>query len=289
MRLYRGDLVLGVFGNRYATDAFEGEVISTSKLSLLTGAGMVGSVCSVHRQCQRPTKLAFRGLLVDENHQVVNLKERLFPRPSVPPARLNVVLLIGSGMDTGKTTVAARLVRALSARRLSVAACKLTGSVSHQDQLELRSAVACQVRDFSDYGFPSTYLCSREELLDLFHVMLADVERSRPDVIIMEIADGILQRETDILIREQALHERSLGVVFTAPCASSALYGVERLQALNHRVLAVSGVVTNSPLYVRELESNSSVPVRSSFGNRLAEVIGERLRAEPSEACVMEP
>src|SRR5687767_3360786 len=44
MRIYIGDLIVGVFGNRYATDAFEGEVEGIRNLSLLTASGMVGTL-----------------------------------------------------------------------------------------------------------------------------------------------------------------------------------------------------------------------------------------------------
>jgi len=43
LRLYENDLFVGVFGNRYATDGFEGRVGRLDKLGMLTGAGMVGT------------------------------------------------------------------------------------------------------------------------------------------------------------------------------------------------------------------------------------------------------
>src|SRR4051812_12766187 len=36
LRLYPGDVLAGVFGHRYATDAFEAEVLTTDDLHLLT-------------------------------------------------------------------------------------------------------------------------------------------------------------------------------------------------------------------------------------------------------------
>src|ERR687888_2425290 len=48
LRIYPGDFVAGVFGNRYATDAYEAEVQGTGNLSLVTGGGMIGTVVSRH-------------------------------------------------------------------------------------------------------------------------------------------------------------------------------------------------------------------------------------------------
>ena len=44
LRLYPGAHFVGVFGNRYASDAYEGSVQGLDKINMLTGAGMIGTV-----------------------------------------------------------------------------------------------------------------------------------------------------------------------------------------------------------------------------------------------------
>jgi hypothetical protein len=90
------------------------------------------------------------------------------------------------------------LAKALLRLGLRVAACKVTGSISHRDLNELRATGVHDVRDFSDYGFPSTYLCENAELIDLFEAILTDAAIASPDIVVMEIADGLLQRETQM-------------------------------------------------------------------------------------------
>ena len=58
-------MFVGVFGNRYATDALEAEVIGVRNLSLLTTAGMVGTVKSKHSSINNTTQVAFLGYLKD--------------------------------------------------------------------------------------------------------------------------------------------------------------------------------------------------------------------------------
>jgi hypothetical protein len=179
----------------------------------------------------------------------------------------NLIYIVGASMNSGKTTTAARLIKGLSELGLNVAACKLTGSVSNHDPDELVSAAARHVIDFSDYGFPSTYLCSKEELLELFHVMMADVTAGDPDVVIMELADGLLQRETAMLLAEPEIQQAGRGLVFTAESSLAALWGADRLRQLGYRVIAVSGKFTSSPLAIREYcQGDSPVPVVSSAG-----------------------
>jgi len=283
-RLYPGDLLVGVFGNRYATDAYEAEVRTTDELHILTDAGLIGTVLSRHREVRPPTTLRFMGFVADEADRQLNLKA-LHRQDSIPEAGpTNILLVVGTAMNSGKTTVAAKLVKALLWRGTRVAACKLTGSVCQKDQTEMLAAGAHDVRDFSDYGFPSTYLAEPEELLDLFQRMAADAARVRPDVVVMEVADGLLQRETKLLLEHEAIRRRVAGVILVAPCAASALFALAQLASLGHRVVAVSGRVTNSPLAMRECATYTHACIKSSVGpgDELAEVVLRHCRVAAS-------
>jgi hypothetical protein len=267
LRLYENDLFVGVFGNRYATDAFEGRVGKLNKISLLTAAGMVGTVRSRHRSIKRSTKLAFVGLLVDKNDNRLNLKELFFHKSLPKSFPKNLILVVGSGMNSGKTTTASKLINGLSKEGIKVSACKLTGSVSNRDKNELFSASADFVTDFSDYGFPSTYLCKKEELLNLFKTMLSDIEKRSPDIIVMEIADGILQRETKMLLTHKEMHDHTKGILLAAESAPSALFSSNQLQQWGYEIIAVSGAITSSPLSSQEFIENSEIPLISSVGS----------------------
>lgn len=283
LRLHPNDIIVGVFGNRYATDAFEGEVQGLDPLHILTNAGMIGTVTSKSRKVKAPTQVAFMGYLVDEFGRKVNIKQNLFPAKVADHQQQNVVLMVGSGMNSGKTSASAKLVKALLKKGLRVAVCKLTGSVSPGDLFEYYATSAQVIRDFSDYGFPSTYLSKRPELIGLFYAMMADAARSKPDVVVMEIADGVLQRETRMLLQAPEIKTNTLGVMLTATCAGSALFGASKIESYGHRVIGVSGVITNSPLYVEEFRGNSPLPIAASWddGSELAElVVGQMRRAK---------
>jgi hypothetical protein len=255
---------VGVFGNRYATEAFEGEVDNVDDLCILTAGGMIGTLKSRHCEIAKPTTISFIGFLNDERGQRINLKELKFHK-SLPSSQIkNLILIVGTGMDSGKTTTSSKLIKGLSEREFRISACKLTGSVSNRDQDEMRSASAKRIIDFSDYGFPSTYLCSKEELKDLYNTMLSEMEKINPDVILMEIADGILQRETYMLLADQSIKKMIKGVLLTAENALSALYATDLLQKLGYNIIAVSGAITSSPLSIREFRENSQIPVASS-------------------------
>jgi hypothetical protein len=266
LRIYPGDYIVGVFGNRYATDAYEAVIEGRENLSLLTAGGMIGTVRSRHRAMGRPTTVKLVGLLSGADGVPRNLPQMIFrPAEPVRPAR-NLVAVVGTGMNAGKTTSCVHLIKSLSSQGVRVAACKLTGSVSNRDQDEMKAAGAVKVLDFSDYGFPSTYLMEKDELLTLYRTLMADLEVHQPDIVVMEIADGVLQRETKLLLEDAWLRQQLSGVMLAADNALSARYGVDLLERMGHRVLGVTGLLTSSPLCMREFGEICPLPVAASAG-----------------------
>ncbi len=281
LRIYEGDRIVGVFGHRYATDAYEARVDGLEELSLLTAGGMIGTILSRHREMARATSVVFEGYLRDAHGDRLNLKELRFRPTDGRPSPGPLLVVVGTGMNAGKTTVASRLIHALSTRGLHVAATKLTGSVSNRDQDEMRAAAAEVVVDFSDYGFPSTYLASADELRHLWRTMLSDVAAAHPDVTVMEIADGILQRETEMILTDPGFRDHVSGLLLAADSALGALAAVDRLVGWGYRPEAVSGALTSAPLYVREFTAHSPIPVASSAddGRELAAAVLPALQA----------
>jgi hypothetical protein len=285
LRLYKGDRLMCVFGDRYATDVYEGRVRDVVKLHMLTGSGLVGTVVARHRDVGRPTGLSFLGYLADRAGERVNLKSLLFQPAPAAPRHVDVVLVVGTGMSTGKTTVTRKVLQALAAAGVRVGGCKLTGTASPRDLCEYRATGAVHATDFSDYGFPSTYGASGAELVRLFDCMLEACAAKGAQIVVMEVADGVLQRETGMVLECQEIRSRVRGVLLSAGCSGSALFAADSVEKLGLEVWAVSGLITNSPLFVREFSERSSIPVASSRtgADRLARMILKRIVCSSSE------
>lgn len=261
-RLYKGDEIIGVVGYRYATDAYHAPSIDPRRLQLLTNAGLCGTVQERHASAKAPTNLRLVGFLHNGKGAPVNLLKLLYrPRPLSLSVSMPVILVVGSGMNSGKTTVASCCAHALASRGRRVALLKLTGSVSHRDLYEFEATGAMYVRDFSSYGFPSTYLITEQQLTGLYQTMLADAMDAAPDVVVAEIADGIFQRETQMLIQSPIVSRMVAGVLLTADCGPSALALTNEISRLGYDNFAVSGKITNAPLFVEELRGRLNAPV----------------------------
>jgi hypothetical protein len=117
-------------------------------------------------------------------------------------------------MDAGKTTTAAHMVRSLTDAGHVVAAAKLTGTACGKDANLLYDAGAVAVFDFTHAGWPSTANLSLGELLSISGRIRAGLAAHAPEFVILEIADGVVQRETAMMLAAPAFRDSIDAVVF---------------------------------------------------------------------------
>ena len=82
----------------------------------------------------------------------------------------------------------------------------------------------------------------------------------QPEYIVYEIADGILQRETRMLLEAPKFRKTIDAVVYAAPDSPSCESGVRSLRALKYNVVAAAGLVANSRLGMAEVQAATGVP-----------------------------
>lgn len=262
--IYPGDVIVGAFGNRYATDQFEGYVPRTAgtECDLMSVGGLCGEVRSRLGTMGEPTRLRILGAACDAQGRRLNLADRALPA-TVPIGQPEIVLLVGSSMNSGKTTTLGTLARSLSRAGLRVAAAKVTGTAAGKDLRFFSSNGARPVLDFIDAGFPSTYLLGWPELWRVYQTLIGHLQATRPDYILVEIADGLFQRETRMFLENDAFRASVSHVFFSANDSLSAECGVRRLRSLGLPLRAVSGQASKSPLLLKETEEATGMPCLS--------------------------
>ena len=263
--LFPGDLIVVGYGNRYAPDQFEAEVpLDLSPCHLVAAGGLAGTILSQHIKMELPTILTPLGLLGDSQGQRQNLANWTLSSTkdlSHIDEQPYTVAVVGTSMNSGKTTTAANLIKGLVNSGLKVGAAKITGTGSINDIHFMQDAGASLVADFTDVGFPSTYLTPVTELEKILTTLLNHLAATKVDVIVIEIADGLYQEETSKLVSSLAFRRYVDSVLFAANSALAATAGVAWLKNFQIPVLAISGVVTMSPLAARETSQATGLPV----------------------------
>jgi hypothetical protein len=257
--LHVGDLLAVVFGNRYATMQFEGYARSNgNRCELLSMGGMCGLVESKHMSVAEASKLRLIGALADANGRSLNLNDFSLPQVSVKKSA-RVVVVCGTSMDAGKTHTAMSLIIGLRKEVSRVAGIKLTGTAAGKDTWNMLDAGASPALDFVDGGVPSTYLSTIDELLKLNDLLVSHASLQGADFAVVEIADGLLEKETASLLQTPSFVENVDAWVFAAGESMAAAEGVRLLRLWGIEPLAVSGKVSMSPLGIRETEAATGI------------------------------
>jgi hypothetical protein len=163
--LFPDDLVGGVFGNRYATDQFEGYVEPFGRNFHFLGIGGVFGIARSQnaRMPEPPTVMQLLGYVARPDGSRLSMLDYELPRTKSQlngGPRCRTILVVGASMNSGKTTTAAYTVLGLTRSGHKVCAAKLTGTACAEDPGIFVDAGAHSVLDFSDCGLPSTYLTS---------------------------------------------------------------------------------------------------------------------------------
>jgi hypothetical protein len=273
--LFVGDDVVVAYGNRYASNQFEALVPETlGPCHLVAGGGMASRAVSWHVSISKgPTEITPVGLLAGPDGERINLSSfALDPVPLPRDYRPTPIAVVGTSMDSGKTQTAVHLVRGLIAGGLRVGYAKVTGTGAGGDYWWLKDAGADPVLDFTDVGMASTYMASPLEIETALVALVSHVASHGVDAMVLEIADGVLQRETAALLSGSLFPRIVGGLVLAAQDSMGALAGVRWLRDRPVPVLALSGVLTAAPLQIAEAREATGLAIHDREGLATPEV-----------------
>ncbi|MEY9848330.1 hypothetical protein ABH940_005431 [Streptacidiphilus sp. BW17] len=267
-----GTVLLGVLANRDSTTHASGHIpqaglpiIGGTPLAWLGGqSGLIGTLdWSPAPDNQLGQQAAGRVEaigLVHTQFGVLNIAQlsRTPTTETDPHTRLLVVA--GTAAEVGKTTLASRIIRHLTATKLRVVAVKPTGSGGITDSLAHRAAGAVAAYDLVDCGLPSSYTDPGRYARHI-RQCLAYAAQHRPDVVLVELGGDLLWGNNDVFLRQPGLREQVTDVLCVCADATGAL-GVDAF--LRQRALQ-DLPVTYTPTYTRN---------PATFTSRLQQLLG---------------
>ncbi|MCB1758002.1 MAG: molybdopterin-guanine dinucleotide biosynthesis protein MobB [Gammaproteobacteria bacterium] len=267
--LYEGDELLLVYGNRYAPDAYEALIpVDMGPCHLAAAGGLASRIVETNltfaNERRTPTRIVPLGLCTAEDGMVLNLSDFKLPAREVETQAVPVITVFGASMNAGKTTTVAGIVRGLARQGLKVGAVKITGTCSGGDLWKFQDAGAYRTLDFTDAGMATSYKVDLATVRTGAKNLLANLQASDCDAIVIEIADGLHQHETAALLQDRDFQSLVDHWVFAADTAASIVIGMQ-IAAGNYglKISGVSGSVTASPLALREACELTDAPIYS--------------------------
>lgn len=276
-KIHDGTKAIFVYGNRYAPDAYEGQVPENlgREENLLARSGIIGQLNYKNTNMPDCTKVKIYGYVVDKDENVINTKNfsKLKNSPKPRNFKPKMILCVGTAMNSGKSQAAARCCWALSSAGHRVNACKVTGTASLKDILLIEDNGANIVADFTYMGYPSTYLIDESEVYNIFE-KLGQLYSPAKGYWIVEFADGILQRETAYLLNQIELRKHIHKLIFCAHDAVGVVGGLNILKNdFNLIPDAISGYCSSSPLAIQEFQKYTPTPVFDSNKSNLKDML----------------
>jgi hypothetical protein len=289
-----GDVVVGALGHRNALRGYSGHLPSKltkgDHVQMLNIGGVIGICDSANPDVGPPFECEVLGGVLEFPF----LGERIGVPARAGSAKFDkdaalrtngvpVVAMAGTCMDSGKTVASCAIVGRLRHLGLNVAACKATGVSLRRDVLAMEDAGAMETMIFSDLGIVTT---TAENGPALTRSLLTALGANKPDVIVLELGDGLLgSYGVAAILEDEQLREALSIVVLCANDPVGAWGGAKILRdEFGIEPAVVTGPATDNDVGVQQIAERLSLPAINALSNGpgLGDMIAGLLDAEAS-------
>lgn len=289
-----GDLVAGALGHRKALFGYSGTMPSVvrvgDRVNLLNMGGVLGICDGVNPDFGEPFSCEVLGQVLhfpylgERVGRPAHISQGAIPLSTELELHgVPVVALLGTCMNAGKTQAACALVQAFTHRGMRVAAGKATGVSLRRDVLAMEDAGAQKTLCFTDLGVVTT---TPDVAPAIARTILTRLAAEEPDVIVLELGDGLLGLYGVDAILADAELRACFGARVLAANDPVAAWGGVRLLAERYGTSAtvVTGPATDNVAGTRQIELETGVPAVNarSAAAAVADLVGAALSLRPT-------
>jgi len=278
-----GDVLIGVLGRRRALKGFVGDVPASikagDKLHLLNMGGVIGECTGHHSSLSDAIQVEVLGLAAADEVNIMNIADAGLPPRMKLGNTAPLVIIAGTCMNSGKTYAATEIIKQATRDGLRVAAAKLSGIACLRDTLNMADHGAISTASFLDCGLPSTV--NAGDLAPMAKSVVAKLNESDPDLIVIELGDGILGGySVESVFEDVELREATAALVFCASDYVGAWGGIELFRRRGISVDLIAGSVTDSQMGEDYIQNEFSVPAANARrnGEQLFKLIKAKLQ-----------
>ena len=288
----QGDLVVGALGHRKALLGYSGYLPSElqvgSTVQLLNIGGVLGICDSVNPEVGEPFDCEVLGSVLHFPYigERIGVPARagmrpLEDKPGLDTLGVPIIALAGTCMDSGKTAAACAIISRLRHLGFSIAAAKATGVSLRRDILAMEDAGAGETMIFSDFGIVTT---TAENGPPLTRSLLNSLAQKRPDVIVLELGDGLLGAYgVDAILSDEAIKNAFTMIVLCANDPVAAWGGTQiMLEQYAIKPAIITGPATDNAVGINQIAERLSLPAINALtdGVALGDFVADSLPAE---------
>jgi hypothetical protein len=287
-RLKPGDVIAGVLGHRRALRGYVGDVPESLEVGdtvhVLNLGGVVGRCSSYAPDVGKPFEAELLGAVLHFPYlgQRVGvpacIADHAIPGNGPVQSSAPIIAVVGTCMDAGKTVAACEIIHGLMRRGRSVAAGKLTGVALQRDVLGMRDHGAVEALSFVDAGVVTT---DPDTAPEASRRIVTELNRSRPDAIVLEFGDGLLGEYGVQAILSTEDLARQIGAVVLCATDPVGAWGGARILNEDFDMAAdvVTGPATDNEVGGAFIQGSLGVPTANALTEpeRLVELIWNKL------------
>ncbi|HNP36819.1 MAG TPA: hypothetical protein PKK10_13285 [Woeseiaceae bacterium] len=286
-----GDIVVGALGHRKALRGYSGHLPVTlavgDSVQMLNIGGVLGLCDSANPDVGPPFNCEVLGSVLHFPYlgERIGVPARAGARKFDLNAVLNtqgipVIALAGTCMDSGKTAAACAIVGRLRQLGMEIAACKATGVSLRRDINAMEDAGARKTMIFSDLGIVTTTAVNGPALT---RALLSDLAANQPDVIVLELGDGLIGAYgVAAILSDAAIRDALTAVVLCANDPVSAWGGAKILrEQYGIEPTAVTGPATDNAVGVDQIAEHLGLTAINALSNGIA--LGDKIAAALKE------
>lgn len=291
-----GDVVAGALGHRRALMGYAGhlpEKLETGDVIHLLNVGGCMGICTSSNpdvgppfECEVLGQVLHFPYLGERIGVPANIRQDARPLAERLDTRgVPVIAVVGTCMNSGKTFACTSLIQELVRQRLRVHAAKATGVSLRRDVHAMTDSGAGETLIFTDFGVVTT---QRANAPALTRGMLSALAASEPDVVVLELGDGLMgDYGVDAILESEDIRQAFTAVVLAANDPVGAWGGHRQLaERFGLETTVVTGPATDNVAgtdLIRERMGVAAFNARTR-STELARHVLERIR-EPARGA----
>ncbi|MGB5255758.1 MAG: hypothetical protein WBN07_10095 [Woeseiaceae bacterium] len=276
----QGDVIVGALGHRKALRGYSGHLPTALKpgdtIQILNIGGVLGICDSANPDVGPPFDCEVLGTVLSFPYlgERIGVPARagansLADEEALDTGQVPVIAMAGTCMDSGKTAAACAIVGRLRHLGMNVSACKATGVSLRRDVLAMEDAGATETMIFSDFGIVTTTASNGPALT---RALLTGLAKNAPDVIVLELGDGLLGAYgVEAILSDEAIRKALTAVVLCANDPVSAWGGAKILrEQFDIEPAVVTGPATDNDVGIQQIDERLSLPAINALSHGVA-------------------